>query len=83
MRTTLTIGDALYAEAKARAARTGQSVGSFIEDALREYLRIGQPGQVTELPTIRTAGPLPGIDLDDMSSVLERIDEGLPLDAVR
>lgn len=81
MRTTLTISDALYAEAKARAARSGQSVGSVIEDASRDYLRGPEP--LTPLPAIRSAGPLPGIDLDDMSAVLERADEGLPIDAIR
>lgn len=80
MRTTLTIDDALYAEVRIRAAHVGCGIGSVVEDALRDYLaRISQsqPAHYPPLPTFRSGGTLPGVDLNDMSSVRELIDEGL------
>ncbi len=79
MRTTLTIADPLYRQAKAEAARRGATVGSVIESALRAYLE-GAQAPVPELaPLTRSAASFrPGIDLDDMSSVWEMLDESGP-----
>ncbi len=79
MRTTLTIDDSLYAEAKIRAAQVGCGIGSLVEDALRDYLaRAGasRPADYPPLPTFRSGGTRPGVDLNDMSAVLELLDEG-------
>ena len=86
MRTTVTINNTLYADAKVHAARSGRGVGSVIEGALRDYLEratSARPSDVTPLPTMRSGGVRPGIDLNDMSSVLELMDEGRGLDALR
>ena len=86
MRTTVTIDDSLYSDAKVHAARFGRAVGSVIEDALREYLNratSAQPSDFTPLPTMRSGGVRPGIDLNDMSSVYEVMDEGQGADAIR
>lgn len=86
MRTTVTIDDALYSDAKVHAARSGRGVGSVIEDALRDYLRRATGARHADfppLPTMRSGGVRPGIDLNDMSSVYEALDEGQGLDALR
>ena len=77
MRTTLTIPDPVYRQAKAEAARRGATVGSVVEAALRAYLEDSSV-PVTELPplTRSTTTFRPGVDLDDMSAVWEMIDEG-------
>ena len=48
MRTTIYIDDALLAEAKQVAARTGRSLTAVVEDALRESLH-RRPTPPTEL----------------------------------
>ena len=73
MRTTVTINDTLYADAKVHAARSGRGVGSVIEDALRDYLEratSARPSDVTPLPAMRSGGVRPGIDLK--ASLVER-----------
>lgn len=77
MRTTLTIPDPVYRQAKAEAARRGATVGSVVEAALRAYLE-DSSAAVTALPplTRSVTGFRPGVDLDDMSAVWEMIDEG-------
>lgn len=86
MRTTVTIDDQLYAQAKVRAAQAGESVGSVIEEALRAFLAHADRAagiELPALPVVATGGTRPGVSLDDMSSVYELLDEGRPLDALR
>lgn len=86
MRTTVTIDDRLYADAKVQAARSGRAVGSVIEDALRDYLeraRVAQATDVGPLPSIKSGGVRPGVDLNDMSAVIDIMDEGIGPDALR
>lgn len=86
MRTTVTIDDQLYAQAKVRAAEAGGSVGSVVEEALRAFLSHADTADGVELPplpVVDTGGPRPGVNLDDMSSVYELLDEGRPLDDLR
>lgn len=76
MRTTVTIHDDLYREVKARAAVTGQTVGTLIEEALRLMIaRIDQ--SPTELPKLPRSdmGLRPGLDVTDNSSVQDFLDE--------
>ena len=86
MRTTVTLDDRLYAQARVRAAQDGRSVGSVIEEALRAYLLTSAAAATVELkplPVFDGGGPVPGVDLDDMSSVYAVLDEGLPVDELR
>lgn len=84
MRTTISIDDGLYRRTKARAAESGQSVGSVIEDALRALLdRPETSGPLAPLTVFDGTGVLPGIDLDDNASVRAALDEGRDPDAVR
>ncbi len=72
MRTTIRINDQLLNEAKQLAARSGKSLTSIIEDALRESLA-RQRGSVkrerVRLVTFSGKGLLPGVDLDDTAAL--------------
>lgn len=86
MRTTVTIDDRLYTQAKVRAAAAGGTVGSVIEEALRAYLNRADEAaraELAALPTVETGGTRAGVNLDDMSSVYDLLDEGRALDALR
>ena len=84
MRTTVTIDEALYRRAKARAAESGQSVGSVIEDALRSLLEARvSPDELPPLTVFQGSGTVPGIDLDDNAMVRAALDSGRALDALR
>lgn len=77
MRTTLTIPDPVYRQAKAEAARRGATVGSVVEAALRAYFEDSSAPTQTLPPLTRSVtGFRPGVDLDDMSAVWEMVDEG-------
>ncbi len=86
MRTTVTIDDDLYRAIKVTAARSGETVGSVIEDALRHYLARSERSAsavLPALPAVNTGGARTGGNLDGMSSVYEILDEGVRLDALR
>ena len=86
VRTTVTIDDGLYARVKVRAAELGVTVGEVISDALRLHLAQVEHATADELPPLPTldlGGAMPGIDLDDMSSVIAILDEGRPIHALR
>jgi hypothetical protein len=74
MRTTIRLDDQLLKKAKELAARSGRSLTSVIEDALRESLS-RQPGSEQRKPvrliTFRGKGLLPGVDLDDSAALLD------------
>jgi hypothetical protein len=74
MRTTIRIDDDLLREAKQLAIRSGKSLTSVIEDALRESLaRQRSPGkrERVQLITFSGKGLLPGVDLDDSAALLD------------
>ena len=76
MKTTVNVDDRLIRQAKARAARDGETLTRLIERALRNYLRTAR-GPVrdfrTELLTKR--GPaVAGVDLDDRGLLYEMMD---------
>jgi hypothetical protein len=85
MRTTINIAEQLYRDAKARAASTGQTVSEVIEDAVREALRpkASDPTPVAPLPVFGGSGVLAGIDVTDSGSLLDAMDDGIGLDALR
>jgi Bacterial antitoxin of type II TA system, VapB len=74
MRTTIRIDDQLLKKAKQLAARSGKSLASVIEDALRESLarqQISGPREPVHLVTFKGKGLLPGVDLDDSAALLD------------
>jgi hypothetical protein len=78
MRTTIRLDDELLADAKVLAARTGRTLTSVIEDALRESLARGRrrpPKASYELPT-HSARLGPGVDLSDSAALLDLMEEG-------
>lgn len=77
MRTTIRLDDALLADAKAVAARTGRTLTAVIEDALRESLARSPEGPRADrpLPVYDGDGLVPGIDLDDTAGLLSVMDE--------
>ena len=77
MRTTVQLDDQLLAAAKQRAAQTGRTLKAVIEDALREALArrdVPEPHARIRLETFKGRGGLPGVDLDDTSSLLDQME---------
>jgi hypothetical protein len=77
MRSTSNLDDALLAEARQVAARTGRSLTAVVEDALRESLHRRHPTtrQAFELPVFGQGGMRPGVDLDDSAALLDLMEE--------
>ncbi len=75
MRTTIKLDDELLARLKERAARTGRTMSSLVEDAVREMLARSDAGGSDRAPirlrTVGGSGPLPGVDLHDSAALLE------------
>lgn len=74
MRTTITVPDPLLVEVKQLAAAQRTSVTAIVVESLHRYLadaRSKRERAVTPLPTIKTAKPRRGIDLDDTSALLD------------
>jgi plasmid stability protein len=87
MRTTINLDDALLAEAKQVAARTGRSLTAVVEDALRQSLYRRDPAtrRAIELPVFGEGGPQPGVDLDDSAALFDLMGQDDPVadDAAR
>lgn len=78
-RTTIRLDDDLLAEAKALAARTGRTLTSVIEDALRQAVATARRVRAMkppELPTFKGNGLQPGVDLDDSAGLLDIMEAG-------
>lgn len=78
MRTTIRLNDELLREAKRRAAESGRTLTSIIEDALREkFFRAHKsktPPRKIRLKTAGQGGVQPGIDLDDSAALLDAME---------
>ena len=78
MRTTLHLPDDLYREAKALAARSGRTVTSVVEDALRAELERARAAGSSPTPfrieAVGSGGLLPGVDLTDSAALLDVMD---------
>jgi hypothetical protein len=78
-RTTVTLEQNLFAEAKIEAARTGRTFSDLVADALRERLArraaaVDQPP--VRLPVDTTGGGVrPGVDLDNSAALYDLLDE--------
>ena len=74
MRTTVRLDDELLAEAKQQAARSGDTLTSVIEQALREMLQRRREIRSlppVEIPTWGHGGVRPGVDLDNSAALLD------------
>ena len=77
MRTTIRLDERLLVEAKKRAAEKGMTLTALIEDSLRETLARRSPPiprKRFRMVTFGEGGLQPGVDLDDTSSLLDRMD---------
>ena len=76
MRTIINLDDDLHRRAKAFAARTGTTLTALVEEALRLRLAPSRSGgrRRVKLPTFRGEGLKPGVTLDDMDTVYDRMD---------
>jgi hypothetical protein len=79
MRTTVRLDEGLLEQARREAARRGITLTALIEQGLRMALRRPRASSRMErvqLPLSRaTGGVLPGIDLNDSSDLLDRMDD--------
>lgn len=79
MRTTVRLDDALLDNARREAARRGITLTALIEQGLRLALR--RPMRPTlqqrvTLPECRAGGgAVPGVNLDDIAGLLDRMDQ--------
>ena len=71
MRTTLDLQDALFREAKARAAERGQSLTSLVEEAVSQYLARPAPTRSAfKWKLVTSPGGLPsGLDVADRDAL--------------
>jgi hypothetical protein len=82
-RTTITIDEALLADVKTEAARTGRTVSQVLADAFRQMVSrhaTDEPRQPVRLPvfpvdTTVSGGLLPGVDLDNNAALRDYFDE--------
>lgn len=83
MRTTIRLDDDLLAAAKSRAAERRTTLTRVIEDALRAELSRRPSGdrERVRLPAFGDPAekPLPGVDLDDCTALLDLMEADLPL----
>jgi hypothetical protein len=78
MRTTVRLEEGLLRDAKAEASRRGETLTALIERGLRLLLAAGRArgrrARIT-LPVSRATGGIhPGVDLNDSSAVMDRLD---------
>lgn len=78
MRTTVRLGEGLLTKAKQEARKRGETLTSLMERGLRLAISgshtHARSGRV-RLPVSKSAGGVrPGIDLDDTSALLDRLD---------
>jgi hypothetical protein len=72
IRTTLNLDPELIRSAKHEAARTGQTLTSVIEDALRARLLASPPSPDHEFEIVTSPGKLrPGVHLDDSAALVD------------
>ena len=76
MRTTLSIEKALLERAKKRAAQRGQTLGQYVEDAVRRDLVAPESTTVTpSLPVFtRGTGMRPGLDPSSNRALYDALD---------
>lgn len=79
MRTTVRLDDGLMGDLREYAAKHGKTLTAVIEESLRETLsrsrKKSPPAKRIRLTTVAGGRLLPGVDLDDTASLLDRLDE--------
>jgi hypothetical protein len=79
MRTTVRLDKALLERAREEAARRGVTLTALIEQGLRLAMRRPLPRSarvLVKLPECRArGGTMPGVDLDDAATLLDRMEQ--------
>ena len=79
MRTTVRLGEELLTKAKQEARKRGETLTSLMERGLRLAIsgshRHARSSRVRLPVSKATGGVRPGIDLDDTSAILDRLDD--------
>ena len=78
MRTTVSIDDALLAEAKRMALERHCSLGQVLSEALRQFVmnrKARKPSGRTKLTTFKGRGVQPGVDLDSNTSLADLMED--------
>jgi Arc/MetJ family transcription regulator len=78
MRTTVSIDDALLAEAKRLALERHCSLGEVLTEALRQLViarKSSRKASSTRLTTFKGKGIQPGVDLDSNASLADLMEE--------
>ncbi len=85
MRTTIRIDDDLYRDLKAIAARSGRTVASVIEDAVRRGRQVAATSARASylVEPFGQGGLRPGVDLSSGAALAEIQDEDTDLYALR
>lgn len=83
LRITVRLDDGLLERARAEARRRGETLATLIEEGLRHELASSRSRARVELPIFDTSGVMPGVDLNNNASLLEIMEEGLPLHKLR
>ena len=78
MRTTVTLDDDLYRRAKVKAAHEGTTFSALVAEALEQRVSAREPFELTVFHGGR--GIRPGLSLDDVSAILDFLDEAEALD---
>jgi hypothetical protein len=76
MRTTISIDDQVFRDAKRQAAEEGRTLGDLVTEALRARLSLRQPKEEKpwEPVTYGKGGTLPGIDITNNAAVRDVMD---------
>jgi hypothetical protein len=76
VRTTLDLDSGLLRAAKRRAAETGRTLTSILEEALRRYLQPSpaRRGRYRYAPLTKRGRLVPGVDLADRDALYERME---------
>jgi hypothetical protein len=77
MRTTVSIDDQVFRDAKRQAAEEGRTLGDLITEALRTRLALKHPRdeEPYRVYTYGEGGPLPGIDITNNAAVRDAMDD--------
>ncbi|NIP39588.1 MAG: CopG family transcriptional regulator [Candidatus Dadabacteria bacterium] len=77
MRTTVRLSDDLYTEVKEHALKTKRTFSEIVHDALISYISKEQSKQSPKkikIPTFKGTGLQEGVNLDNNSEILDRMD---------
>ena len=80
------LDDGLLEQARAEAKRRGETLTALIEEGLRHELARSEQAVArprVELPVFDLSGLMPGVDMSNNASLLEIMEEGVPLHKLR